>query len=481
MPLAPARPRADGNGPGRPVRVGDRRRGAPHPAGDVYLIPSGVEHSATAVGGPARALDIFSPPRDEYKQLTSEPGIHGHPARFAKPPSSCPTQVRPLRSSRGTCWWKKWRSGPISAGPSSLWPSDGHRSSLQGGDGTTRTPAVLTPNCCEWIRSSRAKRDRVGCRHAAAQVSRPSSSAVILAGCCSASAAAASCGWGAAGSLPDDSSISRPRRAIRSAATSSAIGPRPTPTTPGTCRVGAVHPRSGGLRHQRRRADPAALRRRRRQPALPAAADGDDGRDVADRWTTTAWTSGSGIRRWTATTPTRRPCEFALKEWGEVFRQLPRIDAVFVPGGDPGHTQPKYLMALLEKQTAVAAPVPSEGADVGLAAGLQRRSGWTSSSRILQNEQPAWLGGVVFGPQVRMPLPELRKAVPAQYPIRDYPDITHSRQCQYPVPDWDLAFALTEGREVINPRPLGRGADLPALSAARRSASSPTPKAATTT
>jgi mannose-6-phosphate isomerase-like protein (cupin superfamily) len=36
-------------------------------AGDAYLIPSGVEHSATAVGGPARALDIFSPPREEYK------------------------------------------------------------------------------------------------------------------------------------------------------------------------------------------------------------------------------------------------------------------------------------------------------------------------------------------------------------------------------------------------------------------------------
>ena len=25
---------------------------------------------------------------------------------------------------------------------------------------------------------------------------------------------------------------------------------------------------------------------------------------------------------------------------------------------------------------------------------------------------------------------------------------THSRHCQYPVPNWDLAFALTEGREV---------------------------------
>ena len=40
--------------------------------GDVYLIPSGVAHSATAVGGPARALDIFSPPRDEYKRASGK-------------------------------------------------------------------------------------------------------------------------------------------------------------------------------------------------------------------------------------------------------------------------------------------------------------------------------------------------------------------------------------------------------------------------
>src|SRR5258706_11301474 len=43
----------------------------------------------------------------------------------------------------------------------------------------------------------------------------------------------------------------------------------------------------------------------------------------------------------------------ALEEWGEVFRKLPRVDAVFVPGGDPGHTEPKVLMAFLEKETAV--------------------------------------------------------------------------------------------------------------------------------
>jgi hypothetical protein len=48
--------------------------------------------------------------------------------------------------------------------------------------------------------------------------------------------------------------------------------------------------------------------------------------------------------------------------------------------------------------------------------------------------------------------------VPAKYPIRDYPDITHSLRCQYPVPDWDVAYSLTEGREVINPRPRDQAA-----------------------
>lgn len=73
--------------------------------------------------------------------------------------------------------------------------------------------------------------------------------------------------------------------------------------------------------------------------------------------------------------------------------------------------------------------------------------------QILQRDHPAWLSGLVFGPQVRISLPRLRELVPQQYPIRHYPDITHSRQCQYPVADWDVAYAVTEARECINPRP----------------------------
>src|SRR6266481_1853234 len=145
--------------------------------------------------------------------------------------------------------------------------------------------------------------------------------------------------------------------------------------------------------------------------------------------------------------------QFALKEWGEVFQRLPRIDAIFVPGGDPGHTPPKVLMALLEKQTENLHRYHPK-AQMWVSPQSFTKPWLDEFCEILQKQQPGWLSGVVYGPQVRVPLPELRKMIPAKYPIRRYPDITHSLRCQFPVPDWDVAYALTEAREVINPRPL---------------------------
>jgi hypothetical protein len=145
--------------------------------------------------------------------------------------------------------------------------------------------------------------------------------------------------------------------------------------------------------------------------------------------------------------------DFALKEWGEVFRKLPRIDAIFVPGGDPGHTQPNDLMSLLEKQSTNLRRYHPK-AQMWVSPQSFNRE-WMDEFLSIVKREPAWLAGIVYGPQVRIPLPELRAAIPKKYPIRHYPDITHSRHCQYPVSDWDLAFSLTEGREVINPRPVG--------------------------
>ena len=144
--------------------------------------------------------------------------------------------------------------------------------------------------------------------------------------------------------------------------------------------------------------------------------------------------------------------EFALAEWEDVFAKLPRIDAIFVPGGDPGHTQPKHMMALLEKQTARLRKHHPK-AEMWLSPqGFTTE--WMEEFYAILKTEPAWLAGLVFGPQVRDSLPVLRSRTPKRYRIRHYPDITHSLRSQYPVQDWDVAHALTSNREQINPRPV---------------------------
>lgn len=143
--------------------------------------------------------------------------------------------------------------------------------------------------------------------------------------------------------------------------------------------------------------------------------------------------------------------ESAVKEWADVFSKLPRVNAVFVPGGDPGHTQPKHLMALLERQTASLHKYHPAAQMWMSPQGFTKP--WMDEFFDLLKTEPTWLTGVVFGPQVRDSLPVLRANVPKRYRIRRYPDITHSLRSQYPVQDWDIAHALTSQREQINPRP----------------------------
>jgi hypothetical protein len=149
--------------------------------------------------------------------------------------------------------------------------------------------------------------------------------------------------------------------------------------------------------------------------------------------------------------------EFALKEWEVVYQSLPRINDLFVPGGDPGHTHPKPLMNLLEKQAARLRKYHPEARLWVSPQGFSRD--WLEEFiGMLNKDEPQWLDGLVFGPQQFYSLSDLRKLCPKRYPIRGYPDITHSLNCQHPVNDWDPAFAVTQGREVINPRPRAQAA-----------------------
>lgn len=143
-----------------------------------------------------------------------------------------------------------------------------------------------------------------------------------------------------------------------------------------------------------------------------------------------------------------------MQERIEVFAALPKLDHVFVPGGDPGDLEPDVLFAWLGKM-AVALNQFHPNAKIWVSPQVFKPDEkWFSDFFTHINSGYPWLGGVVFGPWVKIPLPELRKRVKAEIPIRRYPDITHSLSCQYPVPDWDVAFAMTLGRECVNPRPV---------------------------
>ena len=71
--------------------------------------------------------------------------------------------------------------------------------------------------------------------------------------------------------------------------------------------------------------------------------------------------------------------EFALKEWGEVFQRLPRIDAVFVPGGDPGHTQPRHCSRCWRSRPRASAS-STRRRRCGCRRRASRWTGWTSST-----------------------------------------------------------------------------------------------------
>jgi len=142
-----------------------------------------------------------------------------------------------------------------------------------------------------------------------------------------------------------------------------------------------------------------------------------------------------------------------LDERREVFKTLPRLDALFVPGGDPGDVEPDVLFNWL-RQVADLMHQYHPDAKIWVSPQVFRPTQkWFDAFYNHVNKEYSWFGGVVFGPWVKTPIQEIRKIVNNNIPIRKYPDITHSLSSQYPVPRWDLAYAITLGRECINPRP----------------------------
>jgi hypothetical protein len=145
--------------------------------------------------------------------------------------------------------------------------------------------------------------------------------------------------------------------------------------------------------------------------------------------------------------------EEELTRRDNLFAALPRIDQVMIPGGDPGKLSPSDLFAW-GNSVAKTLRIHHPNAKVWISPqAFDPDENWVDDFFRGAEQASEWLTGLVFGPWVPMGIKELTKRT--QYPIRFYPDISHSLNCQFPVPDWDTALALTHGREGCNPRPKG--------------------------
>jgi len=140
-----------------------------------------------------------------------------------------------------------------------------------------------------------------------------------------------------------------------------------------------------------------------------------------------------------------------LDRMEEFFRDTKELTAVFFPGGDPGRNPPELVMPFLEDVAKRMLPLHPK-ARIWIS--LQ----WFTPEQVdyiynyIERESPKWFAGLVAGPS-GPPVAQTRARLPEQYKLRLYPDLTHNKLAQYPVPDWDQAYALTLGREAINPRP----------------------------
>ena len=146
-----------------------------------------------------------------------------------------------------------------------------------------------------------------------------------------------------------------------------------------------------------------------------------------------------------------RQREEELKKREAFYKTCPRLDGVFFPGGDPGHNHPKDVLPFLKDLSAILHKYhPNAGMWISLQGFNEEKVKYFFD--YLNEKSPDWLTGVVYGPG-SPPIDLERKMLPQKYKHRFYPDITHTVRCQYPVPHWDQAYALTLGRECTNPMP----------------------------
>jgi hypothetical protein len=134
----------------------------------------------------------------------------------------------------------------------------------------------------------------------------------------------------------------------------------------------------------------------------------------------------------------------------KAWRLMPKLDSVFFPGGDGGS-----LVWSGVEEASNTLRLYHPGAQVWVSAQEYNATELDDFFHVLSLPHTRkFLSGVVAGPHWSIPLTEIVKRVQPGYLLRQYPDICHSLQAQYAIPDWHWAWQFTHGRENINPMPL---------------------------
>jgi hypothetical protein len=145
------------------------------------------------------------------------------------------------------------------------------------------------------------------------------------------------------------------------------------------------------------------------------------------------------------------PMDATDPNWGQYVLNITKFDSLFVPGGDPGSSSPSVVF------DAIARFVPKlrqihPNAQIWISNQGFNGTWLPEFYQIVNQRTPSWLTGVVYGPHTRDTISQTRKHIRSDLPIRHYPDVCHQLKAQFPQPYWNPAFALTESREVVNPR-----------------------------
>lgn len=147
----------------------------------------------------------------------------------------------------------------------------------------------------------------------------------------------------------------------------------------------------------------------------------------------------------------------ALASRRRVFEALPRIDAIFPPGGDPGEMDGDDFIKRCIEISRVLKEIKPDAEMWPSAQAPHSNLTWPEDFLSEMNKLPDEIDGIITGPNHAFVMDDLRRKLPAKYPIRFYPDITHNLRCEYPVhfdrDDWHYALASTLSRESVNPRP----------------------------